>query len=79
LLPNTEKPTAVHCVPLEGLLPIVSPDIDALLEDVSLLIVPAVKLQDVPIDPENVPVLELISPEYVPPVNEPVRVLAVNV
>jgi hypothetical protein len=78
LLPNVKNPTPVFCIPLVPL-PIVSPDIVALLEDVSLLIVPAVKLQDVPIDPENVPVLELISPEYVPPVNEPVRVLAVNV
>jgi hypothetical protein len=90
-LPRTDPaPTAVFKEPLLLPVPTVIPDIVALLEDVNLLIVPAVKLHEVPNDPENVPVvefinpeyvpvLELINPEYVPPVSVPVRVLAVSV
>ena len=107
-------PIATFCCDTDGFpVPTVTPDIDALLEEVKLLIVPAVKLHDVPsendpvyvppvktpvsvlavnvwivpavrllavpIDPVNVPVLEMINPEYVPTVRSVANVPALNV
>ena len=53
LLLRAEIPTAKFCCDPDGFpVPTVTPDIVALLEEVKLLIVPAVKLLAVPIDPE---------------------------